>query len=279
MIISKYRWVTAPILILIVACHPGEPANSQSPQADSVVRWNLPGKLREISGLALTSDQRLLAITDEEAIVYEYDYAAGRLVKAFALGEQTVRDDFEGIAVLNDTVWLMNSKGDLYSTREGEDGERLAYKKHKFDFKDDCELEGLAADESQDMLILICKDADRKKDRLVFEWSPTAESRKFRLPEAEIAASLDRKRVHPSGIEVDPETGDLLVVAAREHAIFALSRNGEFRGVIMHLDSGRHRQAEGITVASGGRLLIADEGGNGTATLTIYPSYHYRSDK
>lgn len=257
----------------MAACHPGQPANSQSPQQDDVIRWNLPGKLDEISGLALTRDERLLAITDEEAIVYEFDYAAGRLVKAFALGEPTLRDDFEGIAVLHDTVWLMNSKGDLYSSREGGDGERVEYEKHKFEFKDDCELEGLAADERKNALILVCKDAKKKKDRLVFTWSMDADSGKFRLPEADIAERLGKKRVHPSGVELDWQTGDLLVVAARENAVFRLSRDGDFLGVIMRLDSGRHQQAEGITITKDGRLLIADEANNGPATLTIYPSY------
>lgn len=273
MIIRKHRWVYAPFLVLVVACHPGQPANSQSTQSDGVVRWELPGKLREISGLALTGDQRLLAVTDEEAIVYEYDYHNGRMVKAFALGKPTLRGDFEGIAVLNETVWLMNSKGDLYSANEGDDGERVEYRKHKFEFKDDCELEGLAADEDRNVLILVCKDANKKKNRLIFEWSMDADSRKFRLPEAEIAARLGTKRVHPSGIEVDPQTGDLVVVASRENAIFTLSRNGDFLDVIMDLDRSLHRQAEGITVTRDGRLLIADEAANDTATLTIYPSY------
>ncbi|MBT6210963.1 MAG: hypothetical protein HOI35_13210, partial [Woeseia sp.] len=235
-----------------------------------VVRWALPDKLREISGLALTRDQRLLAITDEEAIVYEYDYQHGRLVKAFALGEPTLRDDFEGIAVLNDTVWLMNSKGDLYSAIEGEDGERLLYQKHKFIFKDDCELEGLAADEAKNALILICKDAKRKKDRLFFEWSFASEPAKTRLPEADITASLGEKRFHPSGVEINPANGNLWIVAAREHAVIEVARDGTFIGVIMRLDSARHRQVEGITMTDDGRLLIADEADSGPATLAIY---------
>ncbi len=278
MTIRKYLWWCAPVLVLIVACDLEKPANSQSRDHGGIIRWNLPGKLREISGLALTPDQRLLAITDEEAIVFEYDYDNGRLVKAFALGDPTLRGDFEGIAVLHDTVWLMNSKGDLYSAKEGDDGERVEYEKHKFEFKDDCELEGLAADESRDALILVCKDAKKKKDRLIFEWSMDTDSRKFRLPEAEIAASLGTNRVHPSGIEVDPGTGNLLVVAARENVILALSRDGDFLGVIMNLDKSLHRQAEGITVTSDGRLLIADEAANETAMLTIYPSYQDRLD-
>jgi len=262
--------LAAWLIFSLTACQADPSVGVEDAPELNVVRWRLPDRLREISGLALTRDQRLLAVADEEAIVYEYDYERGRLVKAFALGEPTVRDDFEGIAVLNGTVWLMNSKGDVYAAPEGRDGERVAYEKHKFIFKDDCELEGLAADEELNALILICKDAKKKKDRLMFQWSIGGESAKTRLPEADIAASLAQKRIHPSGIEIDPASGNLWVVTAREHAVVELARDGTFIDVIMKLDSNRHQQAEGITITNDGRLLIADEANNRPAMLSIY---------
>ena len=93
------------------------------------LQWNLPDRLREISGLALTADQRLLAVADEAAIVYEVDYEAGQLVKSFALGRPVERGDFEGIAVLDDTIWLMTSDGDLYSASEGDNGEQVEFER------------------------------------------------------------------------------------------------------------------------------------------------------
>ena len=90
-------------------------------------QWSLPRRLNEISGLALTSDERLLAVTDEIAVVYEIDYSEGSLVKAFAFGEPPVRDDFEGIAVRNGTVWLMTSNGGLFAGPEGANGENVEY--------------------------------------------------------------------------------------------------------------------------------------------------------
>jgi len=99
-------------------------------------QWALPDKLEEISGLALTTDQRLLAVTDEVAIVYEIDFHKGHLLKAFALGKPTVRGDFEGIAVLNDVIWLVTSEGLLYSTLEGENGERVSYRRYSISRKE-----------------------------------------------------------------------------------------------------------------------------------------------
>jgi len=238
---------------------------------DSFVQWALPDALREISGLALTADQRLFAVSDEEAIVYELDYQTGKLVKAFALGPPTVRADFEGIAVLNDTFWLMTSDGDLYSFAEGTDGQRMHYELHEFAVENKCELEGLAADASRNALILVCKDAQKRKDRQIFVWSMSGEHLQFSLPEKAMADLIGAKRVNPSAIEVDPESGNWIVVAAKQKAVFELSPEGELLGLVRYLDAGRHAQSEGIAITNDGRLLIADEAGDGPARLAVYP--------
>lgn len=89
----------------------------QQPQiqaSDSGVRqWRLPDALREISGLALTPDGHLLAVADERAVIYELNYVDGKLVRAFAFGEPPLRGDFEGIAWLNERVYLVTSEGML----------------------------------------------------------------------------------------------------------------------------------------------------------------------
>ena len=89
----------------------------------TATRWRLPDRLNEISGLAAL-DGRLFAHGDEHGIIYEIDHGGGRFVKAFALGEATVRDDFEGIAIVGDRFYLVASSGRLYESFEGADGER-----------------------------------------------------------------------------------------------------------------------------------------------------------
>ena len=258
----------------MLACSPGQSGPIAADGGDEIVRWVLSDKLREISGLALTRDQRLLAMGDEQAIVYEYDYINGALVKAFAFGKPAIRGDFEGIAVLHDKVWLLTSQGDIYSAPEGDDGQRVEYERYKL--KSNCEFEGLAADELNDILILICKNASKKKDRRLFEWSVTDKPQSVRLPEEAMSASIGSSRVHPSGIEIDPATGNLIVVASREKTVFSLGRDGQLIDVIMHLDADRHQQPEGVTITRDGQLLIADEAGNGPATLTVYRAEHFR---
>ena len=260
--------------VLIAAACSGESDPPGQAEDPSFSQWALPHRLREISGLALSSDERLFAVTDEEAVVYELDFQNGGIVKAFALGRPTLRGDFEGIAILDNTFWLMTSDGELYATREGSDGERVNYQRHDTDLGDQCEFEGLAAIPVRNSLALICKQARKQKGLRIFEWTVAgAELQKaaeIDLREKAMEKAIGRDRVNPSGLAYAEAADNWLVVAAKQNAIFELSRDGEEIDVIMRLDPGRHRQAEGIAVTSDGRLLVADEGGNGRARLAVY---------
>ena len=249
--------------------------------SESLQQWKLPKKLKEISGLALTPDDRLLAIGDEQAIVYELDYQNGKIVKAFALGDPIVLADFEGIAVLNDLVYLVTSKGRIYETAEGNDGDRMRYKTFKTGLGKRCEIEGLAQDVQAGTLLLACKRSRLKGEDAhmsIFVWSPVTRAvlhdREIVIPADEIADKLDKKRVSPSAIVVDPETSNLYGVAGPQRAIFELEPNGELIDAIILPLADRHRQAEGIEITRDGRLLIADEGGKKKARLGVYAPGH-----
>lgn len=245
--------------------------------SDSLQQWKLPKKLKEISGLALTPDERLFAVCDEKAIIYELDYLQGKIVKAFALGDPTIRGDFEGIAYLGDRFYLVTSNGRLYASAEGNDGDRMQFKTYKTGLGKLCEIEGLASDSRSGTLLLACK-----RNRIVgelgrlsiFAWSPSSgkvfREREIELPADEIAKRLGKKRVSPSAVVIDPETGNFYGVAGPQRAIFEMKPNGELIDAIILPLANRHRQPEGIEITRDGRLLIADEGGKKKARLSVY---------
>lgn len=247
------------------------PLNKQHSQ-----QWRLPDRLNEISGLALGADGRLFAVADEMAIIYELDYDEGRIIKAFAFGQKTVRGDFEGIALLRGRIYLTTSDGEIYVGPEGEDGERVAFESFETGIGRQCEIEGLAQLPEEHSLLLVCKRVRRGSElnRLaVFTWSATDQSvlgPSIELPEREIFRKLRVDRINPSGIVADPESGHLLILAARQHALVELSRDGRLiDATTLPLES-RHRQAEGIEIGEDGKLLIADEGGSHKARLAVY---------
>ena len=248
-------------------------------QAETATHWKLPGRLVEISGLAMTVNNRLLAHNDERGIIYEIDYRNKSIVKAFQLAdmENPVADDFEGIATADGQVYLVTSLGRLYECREGTGGESVLYNIYTTGVGRECEIEGLAYDQSQRALLLMCKGpriADLEGQLVVYHWSiddkQLLNDARTIIPMIEFSRHLGERKFHPSGIERHPGSGNYYVVAARQGAIAEIESGGQVVSV-RRFTAPWHRQVEGITFAADNTLIVADEGVGGKARLTLYP--------
>lgn len=241
--------------------------------------WVLPRRLKEISGLATTADGRIFAHDDERAVIYQLDPRARRVVKSFVLAEANGKPalgDFEGLAIAGERFFLITSHGVLYETREGAADDRVAFTVHPTHFGRLCEIEGLAYDPAERALLAACKLPRAHALRgwvTVLRWLPDqnrpAPSGPIRVPLDAVRAAGGLRGFHPSGIERDPETGHLLLVASAERAVLELGPTGTV--LAARRLTGRHPQAEGITVGEDGTLFVADEGPGGAATVTLYP--------
>jgi uncharacterized protein YjiK len=241
----------------------------------SVTQWKLPNKLREVSGLALSPDGRLFTVADESAVVYEIDYQNGGLIGAFAFGNPVVAGDFEGIAWLDDELYLTTSNGILYSSPPGDDGEHVTASPVDTGIGKVCEIEGLAADPRGDRLYFACKGSPKGGNRdylQIVVWSTTTGEQvdSLEVPLAPITSALHVDHFNPSGIAIDPVTGHFIILAARQKSLLELAADGQLIGVRRLRMPDRHRQPEGIELTVDGRLLIADEGGDKKARLAIY---------
>ena len=246
---------------------------------ETAIHWKLPGRLEEISGLAMTPDDRLLAHNDERGVIHEIGYQDGRIVKAFQLADMKnpVNGDFEGIATANNQVYLVTSSGRIYESSRGADGESVLYNIYATGVGRDYEIEGLAYDASQRSLLLMCKDARRKdlKEQLViYYWSidekQLIEDAHIVIPVVEFTRHIEGKEFQPSGIERHPVSGNYFVVASRQRAIAEITPRGQVVAA-KQFPVQWHRQPEGITFAPDGTLIIADEGSGKKARLTVYP--------
>lgn len=238
-------------------------------------RAELPGRLAEISGLALTADGRVLAHNDERGEVFEIDAATGRVVRSFQLGENRVAGDFEGIAVAGRRVFLMASDGTLVEFEEAADGGRAPFREIATGLRERCEFEGLEYDARTEALLLACKTPRGRelRDRLVvFAWSLRTNALepapRFSVPLDFLNSAGRRPELHPSGIALHPRTGTFFIVAAQENVLVELAADGSVLGV-RELAGGRHPQAEGIVFLPDGDLLVSDERGGG-GLVTVY---------
>ena len=166
--------VAAAALSLLVSTRLAAPSSlddlvRQPPSAE----WRLPKRLKEISGLAMSDGNRLFAVDDEIAIVYEIDYDNGKLLKAFAFGEPALRGDFEGLALVEDRFYLLTSDGILYDAKEGRDGDHVSYNRIDTGLGRQCEFEGLSEDVTPGALLLACKALRKRADidvLSIFRW-------------------------------------------------------------------------------------------------------------
>ena len=240
--------------------------------------FKLPKRLREISGLAMLAGNRLLAHDDERGVVVEIDYRDGSIVKAFALGGRRgpIAADFEGIAAAEDLIYLVSSSGQLYEFGEGTDGEAVLYNLYATGIGRDYEIEGLAYDPDQRVLLLVSKNPKNPGQAgliAIYRWSVDTkqfvEVSRILLEASALARRIDHKRFQPSGIERHPVSGNYFVVAARQRAVAEITPQGQVLAVA-ELAPGRHPQAEGIAFASDNTLVIADEGVEKRARLSFY---------
>ena len=246
---------------------------------ETATHWKLPEHLEEISGLAMTRDDRLLAHNDERGIIFEINYQNGSIAKAFQMTDMKnpVASDFEGIATIDDQIYLVTSSGRLYECREGTAGESVLFNVYTTGVGRDCEIEGLAYAENQRTLLLMCKDArsaDMEGKLAVYHWSIDEKQLKKDahtvIPVDEFSQHIKGKKFQPSGIERHPVSGNYFIVAARQGAIAEITPGGKVIAV-REFPAQWHRQAEGITFAADGTLIIADEGAGKRARLTLYP--------
>lgn len=240
-----------------------------------LAEWLLPHALQEISGLALTSDGRLLVHDDELGQVWEIDYRRGVLVKRFSIGSGVVKGDFEGITIANGAVFLLTSKGKLYEFHEGANGAHVGYTVTDLGLTAECEFEGIAFDPGIDALLLACKhvyDKELHGALVIFRWSlktdSSAKLAPLTVPLAAIIGTNGWKSLHPSDITIDPLTGNYVLVASEEKALVAITPAGAV--VFARPLPPLHHQPEGIAIATNGILIVSDEAGARPALITLY---------
>jgi len=236
-------------------------------------RFDLPGRLEEVSGLGLTPEGRLFAHDDERAIVYEVDTSEEDVGKRFQLGDPPVAGDFEGITIVGERFFLVTSHGVLYEFREMPDGREAPYRVTDTALGAECEIEGLDYDPASDALLFACKVAAPDRGTLVVHRIGLAPDAPALTP---LTVDRGQLRGHgvsrafaPSAVAVDPATGNIVLLSGATPALLEVDRSGRVVSGTM-LSPDRHRQPEGLAFGADGTLYIADEGDGREARVTAY---------
>lgn len=237
---------------------------------DPAEELRLPASLREVSGLVFLGT-RLLSHNDEDGFLVEVDTKDGSVIHWTHLGPDRVRGDFEGVAALGDTLYMITSGGTLVSFQEAEDDRPVPFEAISTEAEEVCEIEGLARSPAGELWAVCKNNYDRALEDglriLVVDPAGAPARAALELTKAQLA-SVGIEDLRPSGIEVTP-AGHTLILSARNHMIVELDARGRPIAWV-ELSGSRHRQAEGIALAADGSLWIADEGGRGRGRMTRY---------
>jgi hypothetical protein len=233
----------------------------------------LPGFLREASGLAKVDENQLLIHNDEKGHIYSIAVPSLKITKLVSLGKPVVLDDFEGIAVSGDRIYMITSTGKLYvipNVSFETTGQIADWRVLDTGLAAVCEVEGLHFEAGK--LLIPCKKIYKRnskkksgKDRItVYSYIPgkdTEAKTLFSLVDDRLKG--DRRRV--TAIESDVNFYYLLTPATLLQ-VHRVTLSLEF----FPLDSAAHKQPEGIALMDNGSVYLVDDRKKGVSGLSHY---------
>ena len=248
-------------------------ADANPKKDEPVAMWMMPAELKEISGLALTADGRLLTHDDNVGKIFAIDPKSGIVLNQFTLGNG-IPGDFEAITVVGNDVYLADSHANLYRFREGTKDAKVAYTKQDLHLGKECEFESLAYEADSAWLVLPCKRVLLKslQDSLVIyrfrlQGPDSTRLTMMTIPLADVIGSNDWKGFHPTDMTIDPNTGNYVIIS-QEKGLVEITPGG----LVERAEPlpGKHSQPEGVAITKDNLLIVSDEGSKKPAAITIY---------
>jgi len=251
-------------------------ADTDPKQTEPVAMWIMPPELKEISGLALTADGRVLAHDDETATIYVIDPRGGVILKRFNLGESPPHGDFESITIAGSDIYMLASNGKLYEFQEGGNGENVPYSIRDTGLGKECEFESMVFEADSDWLVMPCKHVRSKslKGQLViYRWRrqgpDSSRVSMITIPEAQAIGSNGWKNLRPSDVTIDPATGNYVIITSHpDKAVIEITPGGQL--VRSEPLPGDHNQPEGVAITRDSILMVSDEATNKPGAITLY---------
>ena len=241
----------------------------------------LPYALAEISGLSFKNPNSLLAIQDEEGILYEFDLESKSVVNTRRFARP---NDFEGVELVGDSVFILESDGDLNVFTLSDSLDRES-EKFETGLESKNDTEGLGYDPTRNVLLIVCK-ADGFKDKkrkevLVFDLSTMKlqddpaysiskkDLERFYEKHRNIDYEKDRFRFEPSGIAWNPLDDHFYLIASVGKLMIVLNRNGAILATYS-IPASILGQPEGICFSPDGTLYISSEGDGDRGYIVKY---------
>ncbi|MAT89069.1 MAG: hypothetical protein CMC35_00135 [Flavobacteriaceae bacterium] len=236
--------------------------------------WNMPESLYEISGLSYLSDDRIACVQDEEGIIYIFNLKTSEIEREIKFSNP---GDFEGIAVVDNTAYVVQSDGDVFEVSNY--ATDPSTQKYETLVKSKENVEGLCYDKKNNRLLLAAKGARDKDEnfRRVYAFDlktkTIQENPAFKIDFTDsifkrLSENVFYRNIAPSAIAIHPKTNDIYLVEGKSPKLLVLDPEGNAKALFV-LDSKTFPQPEGITFGPGGNMYISNEGAGGPANILM----------
>lgn len=250
----------------------------------------MPKELREISAIDIYKKSKLICVEDEDGTIFIFDEKKGEVKHPIHFAK---KGDYEGIANVHDTIYVLASNGKLYQILYLDSPEQNTTEISTPLDKDN-DTEGLCFDSLNHRLLIACKKkpgSGLKGARAVYAFdlrtmtfnkSPVfvikldelksflAQYDKEKLLNEEIRNLFDPEKgdltFQPSEIGIHPVTGDVYVISTVGKLMVVLDKEGQLK-FIESLDPNLFKQPEGICFKRDGTMFISDEGRSGHGNI------------
>lgn len=246
---------------------------------------DLPAILHEISGITAVNNSILACVQDEHGVVFFHDINTGKISRQLYFSYE---GDYEGIASVNNTLYILRSDGVIFEVADFE-SEKFRKSTHVTGVPGG-DNEGLSYDRINNRLLIGPKYSGSKGKGTRFIYGFDLGSKNL-LIEPVMVVDLDKIREFAvennirvplkgkkegkkepdiefriSAIGVHPLTNKYFIISGSERLLFVFNPNGRIE-FIEWLDPDIYRQPEGITFLSNGDMIISNEGQKKPATL------------
>ncbi len=243
--------------------------------------FTLHSDLVEISGLTFDAPRNeWIVVNDEKGKLFVLDGKNGKIKEDIPFHKDA---DFEGVELVNNSIWVLKSNGKLFELIPDDKGSYdtpLSY---------DNDVEGLGFDADAQVLLLACKEKALEKDHkknhkviyafdlddksfiktpyLIIDWDDLKDFLNEYDPNDKLK---DRARLFaPSAIAKHPISKQLYVLSARGSLMLVFNQELQVEEVVF-LDEAKIPQPEGICFKPDGTLCISTEGQKDKAKLFVF---------
>jgi uncharacterized protein YjiK len=273
-------WITTLFLycIILVAfgrCKSDKRVYSSPPGYDlqKPYKIKLPLELDEISGVAYYGkDTSVFAINDERGLLYKLGIGSNKTITRWKFSAGA---DFEDLVLLDSSFYVLQSNGALIKISF--DDSSLLVNEIPFQYNTDNEFEILYYDDRKKKLILICKDCETDKKKLLTTYSFNPSTNRFSdssftIDVKPIAKAIGKEKVRfkPSAATINPVDSMLYIVSAVNKLMVVTDRDGNFQKAYP-IDPALFKQPEGISFTPWGSIIISNEAAEvGVADILIF---------